>query len=370
VRSTRRALTLLLLGAAALAVLLYTSTLTVRRDSIAFWAAGHLLLHHQNPYDPAAVLQLERSVGFREPGPQMVRNPPFALWIALPLGGLSPFGTGLVWTLMTVAALFVSLRLLRQILDADDHRRLLLAYLFAPAIACVQLGQYGTVVALGVMGFLRWRGTRPLVAGMCLTLAALKPHLLLPFWVALGCWIVARRAVGVAAGAILALAAATALAMWFDPELWHDYLPILRVANVDAPHVPTMASFVSDGMGAQGPWTAYVPALAASIWAAWFYASRRQWDWTTEGALVLAVSIWTAPYSWVSDQMVLLPAIGAVLVRRPRSLLTFAAIDLVALAPVIASVDSMSVAYQWMSTAWLAWYVLWTRGDAWREAAP
>jgi hypothetical protein len=35
------------------------------RDSIAYWAAARLLLHHQDPYSVSNVLALERSQGYQ-----------------------------------------------------------------------------------------------------------------------------------------------------------------------------------------------------------------------------------------------------------------------------------------------------------------
>lgn len=347
--------------------LLYASTLTAKRDTIAFWAAGHLLLHHQNPYDETAMFELQRSAGFVEARPQMVRNPPFALWIALPLGGLSPFTAGMAWTLMTVLSLFASIRLLRPLLDVHQPRLLLTSYLFAPAVACVQLGQYGTVVALGVIAFLSWQRSRPFLAGASLVLAGLKPHLLLPFAAVVACWIVTERAYRVAAGAAMALGIATAVAMVFKPGIWGDYLPILAAANADMPRVPTLAAAISAVLGSPIPWFPYVPAMLACVWAVWYFASRSTWDWARDGLLPIVVSMWVAPYSWVSDQMVLLPAIASVLARRPRSLASFAVLNLFALIPLLMVIDSLSPVYAWISSGWLIWYLLWTRAG--RETA-
>src|ERR1051325_9637091 len=80
------------------------------RDAIAYWAAGKLLLHGGDPYDPAAVLALEKSVGMRSDTPNIMRNLPFSLPLAVPLGYLSSRGALIVWSLAIVAAAQVSER--------------------------------------------------------------------------------------------------------------------------------------------------------------------------------------------------------------------------------------------------------------------
>jgi hypothetical protein len=356
-----RAIAVTLIVSVGVGFLLYTSRLTAQRDTIAFWAAGHLLLDHRNPYDSAAVLELEHAAGYMGQGPQVVRNPPFALWIALPLGLATPFVAGAIWTLMTVVALFASIRLLRPMFPATQPRFVLLSYLFGPAIACVQLGQYGTVVTLGLICFLRWHESRPFLAGLSLVLVALKPHLLVPFAVVLACWILWRGAYTLLAGALLALVLPMLGIMWLVPGVWHDYLPMLSTASNDAPRVPTFASLVADATGWQTPWLPYLATILGCGWAVWYFASRRrQWHWVREGLTVVVASIWVAPYAWMSDQMVLLPAVVALLTRQRRSVWSFVLVNAVTLIPLLVGIDSMSPTYAWMPTAWLFWYLAWS----------
>jgi hypothetical protein len=196
---------------------------------------------------------------------------------------------------------------------------------------------------------------------LSLLLVALKPHLLLPLAIVLACWIVWRRAYSALAGALVSLAVPTAVVMWLVPGIWHDYLPMLSTASNDAPQVPTVASLVVDATGWRAPWLPYTVTFLGCVWAIWYFVSRRhQWDWRREGLTVTMVSMWVAPYAWMSDQMVLLPAIVTVLVRQRRSLTSFVVLNTAALVPLLLGVDSMSVVYGWMTTAWLVWYATWT----------
>jgi len=55
------------------------------------------------------------------------------------------------------------------------------------------------------------------------------------------------------------------------------------------------------------------------VWGAVYYWRRRQeWDWRREGMPVLLVTVLTSPYSWISDQVVLLPPVASAMSGSPR----------------------------------------------------
>lgn len=75
-----------------------------QRDFISYWAAGQQLMRGANPYDMEAVNRLERAVGRENNHLFLVmRNPPIAFFLALPLGLVSP-KTGLILWLLTLLA--------------------------------------------------------------------------------------------------------------------------------------------------------------------------------------------------------------------------------------------------------------------------
>jgi len=89
-----------------------TSSIAAQKDFISYWAAGHQLIHHGNPYDGSAILALERSAGFTDPRPFFMRNPPSAFFLALPLGLLSAKSGVVLWSLALIVAMMTSIRLL------------------------------------------------------------------------------------------------------------------------------------------------------------------------------------------------------------------------------------------------------------------
>ena len=211
----------------------------------------------------------------------------------------------------------------------------LLGYLFAPTFACTVFGQISSFVLLGVVGFLYWHRRRPFLAGMCIALLALKPQVLLPFGLVLLVWIVVRRRYWVLLGAIVGIAMATAVPLWFRPSIWSDYLPIFHAAVADSVIIPTISTLVRIGIAPHTRWLQFVPAILGGIWAiGYFTRYRTQWDWNRHGPLLLLVSVFVAPYSWFPDEVVVLPAMLAAVyccAERDRSLLGFAILDVAAL---------------------------------------
>jgi len=339
------------------------------KDFISYWAAGHLLLQHSNPYDAAAVFRLEKSVGFSEPQPLVMRNPPSALLLAIPLGVLRPAPGVVLWSLLILACLFASIRLLWTIHGKPPDRLHLLGYLFAPAFACMQLGQTSTVILLGVVLFLYWHRDHPFAAGLCVPLMVIKPHLLLPFGLVLLAWIVVRRAYPVLMGAIVGLIVATAAPLYFDHSLWRDYLSVLRSANADTAMMPTISTLTRMAIAPASNWLQFVPVILGCAWAMlYFLRHEREWDWNGNGVLLLAVSLFVAPYSWFSDEIVVLPAILAAIyccAKEDRSLTGFVILNGAALLLVFSGIHMWSLAFVWTTTAWLGWYLFATREDQW-----
>lgn len=360
------ALAMIAVTFAILTISLTSTGTTAQKDFLCFWAAGRLLIHHANPYDAAAVFALEKSAGYSETQPLVMWNTPYSLWLSLLAGLLSPVKAAALWILLITASIVASVRMLWNIHGRPPDRLHLLGYLFAPTFACTVFGQMSSFLLLGVVGFLYWHRSRPFLAGLCISLLALKPQVLLPFGLVLLVWMVLNRTYRVFLGAILGMAMAMAVPLWFRPAIWSDYLPILHTAVADSIIIPTVSSLVRIGVGGRhAQWVQFVPAILGGIWAIGYFARHRaQWDWNRHGPLLLLLSVFVAPYSWFFDEIVVLPAILAAAyccAERDRSLLGFAIPNVAALLMVFFVVHVQSGAYIWTTTAWLVWYLFATR---------
>ena len=147
----------------------FAGSLAASRDFVSYWAAGRQLVHHANPYDPAAVSALEHSAGFTYNNVVLfMRNPPWALLLALPLGLLGLRVAAVLWTLVLLACLLASVRMTQQLCGSPPNRIHWLGFAFTPALICVTMGQTSLFALLGLVLFLRLQRRRPFAAGAAL----------------------------------------------------------------------------------------------------------------------------------------------------------------------------------------------------------
>ena len=337
-----------------------TGNLAGSRDFVSYWATGRQLVQHANPYDRNAVSALEHASGLDVRAVLIMRNPPWALPLAYPLGFLGLRVAAILWSLILLACLLLSVRIARQLYGSPPNRLHWLALSFTPALICLTMGQTALFALLGLVLFLRWHQHRPWLAGAALWLCALKPHLFLPFAAALAAWIVFSRAWKLAAGAAAALALSSAVASLIDPHAWLDYTRLMRSPSVENEFIPCLASAVRQWIDPQATWLQYLPAALCCIWALLYFWRRRAiWDWKTHGDLLMLVSLVAAPYCWFYDQCLAIPALleGAY-ATRSRNLLAVLALAILVADVEICAVRVTSPLYLWTAPVWLAWYLL------------
>jgi hypothetical protein len=178
-------------------------------------------------------------------------------------------------------------------------------------------------------------------------------------------WIVYRKSYRILAGFGVALFAVCALAVSLDPNAFSHYSQMMRSSGVFGEIVPTLSEFLRLLLHKDAIWLQFVPQAGACVWSLWFFWTRRErWDWMEQGLLVLLVSVLCAPYSLLTDEAVLLPAILAGIYRADRSgrsLLPFGLVAGAAMLEVFAEVPMTSVFYLWTPAAWLVWFLYATR---------
>lgn len=362
--------TLLVSGCLAVRGLLL-NTDAVNRDFISYWSTGRLLADHQNPYNPPAVLRVERSAGATLQQPFVTWNPPWVLGLMLPLGLLKPTIAALIWMVMLIVSVLVAINLLRP---ASVKLIPLTLIFFAPTLICIGAEQTSALVLLAVALFIRWQARRPFMAGLALTLALLKPHLLLVFWIALALEIVRRKNFRIPAGVLTGFALMNGLVLLFDRNVWAEYFATMRSQRVLDYHYPNLPNFLRDLLHTRSPWPLAIPALIGAIWVCTVWARQRgKWDWHWHGGMAAAVSVLIAPYSWPYDQVLFLPAMLAAVPRKPaRAMILLAAVNLGAIAIFVQHPLLYSPVYLWMSPAWMLWciYAYWNPGAEERGERP
>ena len=344
-----------------LSVMPFNRGIVARRDFITYWAAGQQLTHHQNPYDPPAMDRLERGAGFQGGTSYYMRNPPWALPLAFPLGYSGAMTTALPWSLLMLGLLIASVRILWRLFGSVGTHLEWLGYCFPPALFCVILGQTSILLLFGLALFLRLHKSRPFYAGAALWFCTLKPHLFLPFAVVLLAWIFVSRSDRILAGALSAMAVGGIVTTWIDPSAWSQYAYYMRTSVVTREFTPCLGDLLRDWIRPSAEWLAFVPAVLGCVWALiYFWPRRRAWDWLENGSPLLLVSLLVAPFGWIFDQAIAIPAI-LYAVSRPvsqRWLAVLALIYILVEIQVVSPFGLHSAAYLWPAPVWLAWYLV------------
>jgi hypothetical protein len=345
------------------------------RDFVSYWATGHQLVHHRNPYDRDAIWAIEHTAGLGagiDPRTVLImRNPPWALPIAYPLGFLGLRFAGILWTFLLLACLLISIRIVRELHGSPPNRIHWLGFGFTPAIICLTMGQTSLLALLGLVLFLRFHRCHPFNAGAALWLCALKPHLFLPFAAVLGLWILLTRAYKLLAGFAVALASTSAFASLIDPSAWSDYIRLMRSPSVENQFIPCLADVFRHWLHPHDVWLQYLPVALACVWAlVYFWRRRSHWDWLTGSSSLILVSLVAAPYSWLYDQCLAIPALlDAAYATRSRKLLAALALLILAADLELCFVKVTSTLFLWTAPAWLAWFLI-ARATAAKESAP
>jgi len=351
-----------------LMVVLYATRLTnkdvAERDFISYWAAGQRLVHGQNPYDFDAVRRLEWGAGKnKDEALLMMRNPPVAFPLALPLGFMTPKTALIVWLLSSLGGTFLSTVLVWSMEGRPDNRLHLVGLLFPPVFACLAAAQFGVLLLLGVVLFLYLylHQSRPGLAGAALLLCSLKPHLFLPFGLVLIAWCISRRAYRILAGLAAALLLDCAFAFVLDSHAWAHYSHMMQAGGALWEKVPTLSVYLRFLINPYAVWIQFLPQTLASVWALWYFLKNRaRWSWLDQGLIVLLVGAMCTPFGWFTDECMLLPAVLVGLYRAMearRSFLPLVAIAGIAMVQFLFSVSLTSPYYLWTTPAWLAWYL-------------
>ncbi len=331
------------------------------RDYVVFWATGQQLAHHVTPYDTADLKQIEHTVGLSSGYSVMyMRNLPFALPLVFPLGYVSVRVGALLWTLLLVSCLAASVWILRRMYGSPDNYFHWLGLSFAPAMICIFTGQTSIFALLGLVLFLRFHATRPFAAGMALWLCILKPHLFLPFGLVLLVWIVLIKAYKIILGAVFAVAVSCELTWLINPLAWKQYSIMMRTGGVATDYIPCFSVFLRLKLSPNTLWLPYVPSVIACILAlAYFWPRRNSWDWTKHGNLLMLVSMLSAPYIWIYDQCLAIPALldGAYRARSRHLITVISLLSLPIIIGLMCKIRITSPLYLWTIPTWLIWYL-------------
>jgi len=338
-----------------------TGQIAGARDFVVYWATGHQLVHHANPYDVDSMMRIERDAGLPPRfGALFMRNPPWALPITYPLGFIGVRLGALLWSMILLGCLWASVYMVWQLHGCPRPLLNFLGYSFAPALMCLIVGQTSIFALLGLALFLRLYRSRPFLAGVSLWLCALKPHLFLAFGVVLLAWIVLHQAWKILLGGIAALAVSSALAWLIEPTAWHDYSHMMRTYGIEFEFIPCWSVVLRLWTRPHLNAIQYILPAIGCTWAlGYFWKHRRAWDWLSHGSLLMVVSLLCAPYAWLFDQAVIIPALlqGAYRTRSRIVLTALAVLSISVEVLLVMGYKLPSPVFLYTQPAWFLWYL-------------
>lgn len=194
------------------------TSLVVGRDFLNIWMYGRAAWQAdpQRYYDMDSYLAaLGPVVGAGYPG-QLWSYPPVAMLIAAPFGLLPYLPALALWTMCGTVAFLVALRLWTRAWP------IVALPLVAPAaLLGIMSGQFALFAAAIVLTVLRWRDSRPWLAGALVGLLLVKPQLGLLFPIL---FLATRNWRAFAAAALSSLALVAIVALLWGVDIWRIYI--------------------------------------------------------------------------------------------------------------------------------------------------
>lgn len=285
-------------------------------DLMQYWAGARLFLEGRNPYDHFLLLALERTAGLKGEFPVILWNPPTVFPFIFLFAYFSFEALVSSWAFLSVL-LFVGCALLDpHMRGANNTRRAIaLAFFltFYPIALCLAYGQIGPILLLATCGSFyliekssaedRIMSNGP--AGLLLSLTLLKPHLLYLLYIYILISSIRKRQFGLLGAFCLAGAVLSLLPVLWNPRIVSFYLESLTMPPIYW-RTPTLGSWIQDLSAIHTPLMRLLPTVVVAVVSIPIFM-RIQVPRFEHLILLIPISLFTSPYGWPYDQILLLP---------------------------------------------------------------
>lgn len=314
---------LALLGIAAYTVLLhqaYTWRGNTHPDFYIEWTGSRVALKGGNPYskETTQAIQIGSKGHLLPPEEDQLAfvSPFYRVFFNAPVAFLPYDWAAALWHVlmqsMLVAGVLLFIRSLSWHASPSELMLLMLVTFFAyPTFGGIMLGQVAIgVLALLLIAFWAMRHRHDSIAGCCLALATVKPHLALLPVLGILLWASVRQRPRVLIGFATTLAGLASLSFAFFPAWLKEF--VLAVSRYPTyKNVQTGPGFLLSGHSAPvWAWTLEVGAIVGML-ATWRTARRYSSHRWMEGAFAttMAMTTFVLPQTSPVDRMFLLPAL-------------------------------------------------------------
>ena len=288
------------------------------RDFIAFWAGMKVFLGGGNPYDDALILAIQKPIHPNMVDPQVYLNPPWAILPMLPLGWFDLSVSSSLWILCNLifwcaAVLSIVLRLPGSRLQR--YAAGLIGLLSVPSFFNVWMGQLSLGILMASLGAMfGYKHRKDILVGFCLAILMVKPHLVFLFGLVVGLEFIRERRWKIPASFILFFGCMCLFPVLTRPHIYQEWMnrefsPLLwKTATVSSLIRYAVLLFT----GKVPAWPVYtMPLLGMLLFLGWYLRQGlkiHQEKWLGSFAFLLLISIICAPYAWLYDFCLLLPA--------------------------------------------------------------
>ena len=333
-------------------------------DSVEYWAAARLALHHQNPYNAAAMLGMEQRGGYTRRSTLEMWNPPWILPFIAPLAFFSYALAQKLWLLLGCGCVALSIHLLWKLYGQaklPSPAAGLAIAIYTPLLLDLAIGQIGPLMLLGVSCFLWFESRRRYaLAGASLVLMALKPHLFFLVWIALIFWTLQQKRPQIVLSFFTTSIAISGITFAISPNVFRQYWNFWRHNPVRWNEFPTLAGVLSNSIDNHGIVLALMPAALGVAWLLGHWIRlRNQWAWQRQLPGLLVVSLTTSPYAWPFDGIILLPTLVEAFRSGQKSgrlaLATLYVATNIAIVFLVAAGKTLFW-YSWVTPVWLLLY--------------
>lgn len=288
-----------------------------------YFPAARLAADGKNPYDFPRLAEAEAEVDpDNDPLPAM--SPPWALATLVPLAPFEYEPARVAWFFLNLALLTACGGALWELFDGDPSKAAfgpLLAVAGYPAIQALGLGQFSAFTLAGLVLFVAAeKAGRPVLAGCGLAFLLVKPQTQVVVAVAVGLWVLDRRAWRILLGAGLGVGVLSLLIGFANPAIFGEYVESLRAARPpDVFRPPLPGTLLRIAFGWDQFWLTFLPLPFGVAWAVWWYVRHRAaWNWPERMPVLAVVSFLASPYGWAYDHLVFLFAVIALAARGSR----------------------------------------------------
>jgi hypothetical protein len=288
------------------------------RDFIAFWAGIRVFLQGGNPYDDQLVLALQKPVHPQLVEAQVFLNPPWAILPMLPLGYLDFSLSSLLWILCNLCFWLGAIFAIVSILGGSSTQRSICGLIGALSMSAffnVWMGQLSLAILFASLGALiGYRTKRDALVGFCLALLMVKPHLVFLFGLVVGLEFIRERRWRIPVWFLVFFGSMCIFPVLVRPGIYQEWLgrefsPLQwQTATVSALLRYLMLLLTGDVPS----WPAFfMPLVGGLVFVFWYLRHERNIkpdQWFPSFAFLLLLSIICAPYGWLYDFCLLLPA--------------------------------------------------------------